>query len=107
MRADTSAPAREPSRGGADGWAGPVFLPGGRGGTGRLFFARLRGHTRTYPFLPSCDALSIRPAPGAEVLQALVDSHFVGKEWVLREDAEHAKSKTYRRAAVLPELARA
>jgi hypothetical protein len=105
MQADTSAPGRGPSRSGEDGWQGPVFLPGGRGRNGKLFFARLRGHTRTYPFLPSRDSVTIRPAPGAEVLQALADSHFAGKEWVIREDAEHAKSKTYRRAAVLAEPA--
>ncbi len=105
MQADASALAREPSRSGEDGWQGPVFLPGGRGGKGNLFFARLHGHTRAYPFLPSRDAVTVRPAPGAGALQALVDSPFAGKEWVIREDAEHAKSKTYRRAAVLPELA--
>jgi hypothetical protein len=106
MQAGAEAPAREPSRSGEDGWDGPVFLPGGRGGKGNLFFARLRGHTRTYPFLPWRDTVTIRPAPGAEVLQALVDSHFAAKEWLIRADAEHAKSKTYTRAAVLPEPAR-
>src|SRR5262245_46794714 len=34
-----AAAAREPSRSGPDGWAGPVFLPRGR----NKFFARIRG----------------------------------------------------------------
>ena len=38
----------------------------------------------------------------SEVLQALMDSHFVAKEWIVREDATHAKSKTYKRADLLP-----
>jgi hypothetical protein len=65
------------------------------------FFARNIGHTQKYPFLAAEDTVSIKPAPGAEVLQALIDSHFVGKEWAVREDADHAKSKTYRRSETL------
>jgi hypothetical protein len=101
MRAGPSAPRRAPSRSGEEGWEGPVFLPGGRrgkGGPGKLLFARIRGHTRAYPFLPAEDAVTIRPSRGAEVLQALVDSQFAGKDWAVREDARHAKSKTYTRA---------
>jgi hypothetical protein len=105
MGADASGLAREPSRCGEDGWEGPVFLPGSRRGEGRqgkLFVARLRGHTRTYPFLPSTDSVAIRPSPDREVLQALQDSHFVAREWIVREDATHAKSKTYKRSDVVP-----
>src|SRR5205823_185292 len=82
MRADTSVPAREPSRSGEDGWEGPVFLPRsrpGKGDDGNLFFARIRGYTRTYPFLPAADSVTIKPSQGSEILQALVDSDFVGK----------------------------
>jgi hypothetical protein len=46
--------------------------------------------------------VAIRPWPDSEVLQALRDSHFVAKEWIIREDATHAKSKTYKRADLLP-----
>jgi hypothetical protein len=104
MRADTSGPGREPSRRGEDGWEGPVFLPASRRGKGRqgdLFFARIRGRTQTYPFLPAQDAVTLRPTPDSAVLQALLDSQFVAKEWAVREDAIHAKSKTYKRADVL------
>jgi hypothetical protein len=100
MRADTPGPGREPLRRGEDGWEGPVFLPGsrrGKGCQGNLFFARIRGHTQTYSFLPAQDSVTLRPAPDIEVLQAFLDSHFVAKEWAVREDATHAKSKTYKR----------
>jgi hypothetical protein len=105
MGADASGLGREPSRCGEGRWEGPVFLPESRRRTGRqgkVFVARLRGHTRTYPFLPGTDSVAIRPAPDSEILQALGDSHFRAKEWIVREDATHAKSKTYKRAEVLP-----
>ena len=96
---------REPSRSGEDGWDGPVFLPEGRrrgGRRGKLFVARLRGYTRSYAFLPGTDSVAIKASPDSEVLQALRDSHFVAKEWIIRADATHAKSKTYMRADLLP-----
>jgi hypothetical protein len=105
MGADPSGLGRETSRFGDDGWDGPVFLPPGRRGGGRqgkLFMARLRGYTRRYAFLPGTDSVAIRPPPDSEVLQALMGSHFVAKEWIIREDATHAKSKTYKRADLLP-----
>jgi hypothetical protein len=110
MAADVSGTGREPSHRGEGGWDGPVFLPGNRRGRGRpakLFFARLRGDTRTYPFLPDKDSVAISPLADSEVLQALRDSLFVAKEWIIREDAAHAKSKTYKRTDVLPGTTRA
>src|SRR5262245_13607096 len=104
MGGPATGPGREPSRSGEDGWAGPVFLPGsrrGRGSSGHVFFANIHGPTRTYPFLPAEDAMVIRPSPDAEIFQALIDSQFVGQEWAVREDATHAKSKTYKRSDVL------
>lgn len=93
---------RGPTRTGDDGWDGPVFLPAKRGGRGeRLFFARLRGFTRAYPFIAGADTVAIRPAAGAEVLQTLLDSDFTPTEWIIRGDATHVKSKTYSRAEVV------
>jgi hypothetical protein len=94
--ADPRPQGREPSRSGEDGWEGPVYLPG-EGRPGPLFHARIRGQTETYPFLAASDSLLIRPAQGCEVLQDLLDSRFVVKEWAIRADATHAKSKTYPR----------
>jgi hypothetical protein len=105
MGADASGVVREPSRCGEDLWEGPVFLPESRrrkGREGKLFVARLRGYTRTYPFLSGTDSVAISPSPDSEILQALRDSCFRAKEWIIREDATHAKSKTYQRDYLLP-----
>jgi hypothetical protein len=95
MSAEASASGRAPSRSGDDGWEGPVFLPGRE----KLFFARLTGHTKIYPFAPGKDVVKLNPSRGAEIVQQLADSGFAGEEWLVREDATHAKSKTVKRAA--------
>lgn len=78
-----------------DGWAGPVFLPRRNGKTGRRFFARIEGSCRPVDFVPSRDVLEIRPAPGLPVFQVLIDSGFQAAQWLVRQDAVHAKSRTY------------
>jgi hypothetical protein len=93
-----------------DAWQGPVFLPTKRSeepGHGRFFFARVRGNTRVHPFLPAEDQVSIVPSSDTAFLQLLVDSHFGAKEWLVRENAEHAKSKTYKRVDAISLLASA
>jgi hypothetical protein len=88
----------EPSRSGAECWNGPVFLPGRRGGRGtasRVFFAKLQGLTRAFPYAPSRDTVEITPASAGSVFQMLIDSGFQGREWIVREGATHAKSRTY------------
>jgi hypothetical protein len=109
MQADAPAPRREPSRSGEDGWEGPVFLPGDQRRKvyqGNFFFAKIRGHTRTYPFLHPEDSITARPSRDSQILQALIDSHFAGTAWAIREDATHAKSRTYKRShRCAPELA--
>jgi hypothetical protein len=108
MQADSTGPKREPSRNGEDAWEGPIFLPGTPGKwnqQGKVFFAKIQGPIQTYPFLHSKDSLTIRPSEHSEILQALIDSDFAGKEWAVRQDAMHAKSKTYKRAEVLTEVA--
>ena len=110
MPADASGFERQTSHHGEDGWEGPIFLPGTsrrKGHKGKLFFAQLRGDTKTYPFLPSKDSMTIKPSPDCDILQTLTESHFVAKEWVVRADATHARSKTYKRANVLPVVTKA
>jgi len=100
MDAATGAPDRPPAPGAQSGWEGPVYLPGrggAKGGDGKLFFARLWGRTESLPFLPSRDTFSIDPSQDGGPLQLLADSHFAPREWSIRADATHAKSKTYRR----------
>jgi hypothetical protein len=107
MQTDASGLERQASRHGEDGWEGPIFLPRTSRTKRRkekLFFARLRGDTKRYPFLLSKDSMTIKPSPDFDILQALTASHFVAKEWVVREDATHARSKTYKTANVLPDM---
>jgi hypothetical protein len=85
-----------------DGWEGPVFLPRRGRKSGRLFFARIRGACRPVGFVPSRDVLEIRPASGLPVFQALIDSRFEATQWLVRQDAVHAKSKTYDGRRFLP-----
>ena len=104
MAPKTSMPARESSRQGQDGWEGFVFLPATgheTDGQAKMFVARLRGQTQVFPFLPAKDSITITPSRGSEILQVLLNSHFVANEWIVRTDATHSKSKTYRRADVL------
>lgn len=94
-----------------EGFEGPIFLP--RSGhqnqanlsrNGKWFWAQLRGNTQRYPFVSSEDSLTICPSEGLPVLKSLRDSHFTATEWVIREDATHAKSKTYSRQALAEKM---
>ena len=83
------------------GWTGPVFLPRGKRigpNEGKWFLAKIGGHTQTYSFDPVRDLVTLFPVPTQPVVQWLNDSEFSPKEWVVREAALHAKSKTYRRS---------
>ena len=100
LSAEMSPSARSPLRTGHESWEGPVFLPPrGKRGDSRLFFARLSGHTMVYPF-SSGDQFAIDLSAGGEALQPLADSRFVPQEWVVRADATHGKSRTYRRKSI-------
>lgn len=103
-RGAAAAPQRSPTHCGEAGWEGAVFLPLNRRGDNpqrKQFFTRIRGYAKTYPFLHAIDSCSIRPRPGNAVLESLIASQFDGEEWIIREDATHAKSKTYKRAELL------
>jgi hypothetical protein len=73
---------------------------------GKFFIAKITGDTRVYPFLRSEDTVLLSPVRGSDVIQALIDSGFACKEWAVREDATHAKSKTYASIETLAELVR-
>jgi hypothetical protein len=85
----------------ANGWEGPVFVPSDRRsatGRGRYFIARIGGDARRRAFAGE-DSVAIAPSGDDGVFKALRDSEFVAREWSVRADATHAKSKTYKRAA--------
>jgi hypothetical protein len=98
---DVAPPAaRTPFRQGDEEWEGWVILPQVsrvRRTQGKMFFARLRGQTQVYRFLPEADTLKLEPQSEKDVFSDLVRSHFVAHQWVVRANATHAKSKTYRR----------
>lgn len=91
---------RKAIRCGDEGWEGPIFLPGRRSLAGnKWFYARIGGRTSVYSFLPDRDELTIRHEAGPPALSWLAQSHFAGRQWIIRDSAVHAKSKTYARHA--------
>lgn len=74
-----------------------MFLPSRGGESRRLFYARVRGAAEPTAFEASRDRLELRPAAELPFLQALIDSGFRPTHWLVRQDAAHAKSKTYNR----------
>ena len=93
---EMSVAKRLATRAGDETWEGQVFLPRRSvERSSRYFFGRLAGHTTAYPFLEN-DKLSLEPSPATGVLQMIVDSTFTPQEWLMRPDATHAKSRTYR-----------
>lgn len=100
--AEMCSTGRLATRAGDESWEGPVFLPPrGAAKDSRLFFGCLRGHTVVHPF-SSDDRFVFEPSAGGGVLQPLADSDFRLQEWLVRVDATHGKSRTYRRAEAFP-----
>jgi hypothetical protein len=91
---------RRPTRCEPDGWEGAIYLPRRstrRGAEGEVFYGKLEGVTEIYPFDEDCDFVRLLPKRREGVLRALADSRFTVREWVIRQDATHAKSKTVNR----------
>jgi hypothetical protein len=100
MRSGLAATPQKPPRIGSESWEGPIFLPkksGVRSARHYVFYGKMHGEANVYPFDRQLDVVSISPAREAEVFQQLIDSDFSGEEWSVKEDATHARSKTYRR----------
>ncbi len=94
MAPDGSASRREPIRVGDDGWDGPIFLPRD-GPSGKWFYAEVGGHTRVYPFLPTGDQVTVGPGRSQDAFRRIIEAGFSGQEWSIREDARHARTKTF------------
>ncbi|MGB0384875.1 MAG: hypothetical protein ACPGWR_08645 [Ardenticatenaceae bacterium] len=89
-------PERVPIDSGEDGWDGPVYLPKSSKASKKYFMAKISGQTTTFPFDPSSDQILFRTPPASHPLfNTLIDSGFEGKEWYVRQNAYHAKSKSY------------
>lgn len=72
-------------------WQGKIYLPPQ---ADKYFVAQLGGQTEIYPFLPDADTLQFFDREKYPVFQWLRESNLVAKEWRLRGDAVHARSKT-------------
>ncbi len=80
-------------------WEGRIYLPRCRtrkSAQGKLFFARISGHTEAYSFAPASDIFALNPN-GPAAIRWLLESQASGVEWHIRRQATHARSKTYDR----------
>jgi hypothetical protein len=79
-------------------WEGAIYLPSmtdEKPGT-KVFYARLSGDRDVYPFQPG-DIFSLTLPAKDRNLRLLVDSGCAGHAWQLRNNAVHARSKTFNR----------
>lgn len=82
-----------------ESWQGAIFLPRDRphiSRQSRFFVAKLGGYTQTYPYVPALNSLTIA-SRAQPVFQWLLESNMAGKEWRIRNNAIHARSKTFTR----------
>lgn len=76
-----------------ESWEGAIFLPNARGE--KYFIGKLSGKSKVCPFTET-DLIELQPDAEHDVFELLVNSDFAGKQWRMRSNAFHAKSKTYR-----------
>lgn len=69
---------------------GPIFLPSAAD-TKYLFYASLTGEARTWPFDAQVDIMELGPSADG-VTQALVESQFQPRLWIVKDSATHQKS---------------
>jgi hypothetical protein len=89
--------ARACMRGENETMQGAIYLPKGATRNSSVFFAKLGGYTESYPFISGTDTLELKSSNPAPVFQALIESGFTPHEWRIRNNATHARSKTYSR----------
>lgn len=84
-------------RSGDEHWAGPIFLPRVRTAADaprKYFMAQLTGNAQAYAFAAGTDVLELNPAEPNDIFAELRDSGFAAREWRVRLDGTHAKSRT-------------
>ena len=63
----------------------------------RYYHLILSGVVEIYSFLPGQDTLEIETEASNRAFRWLVESNFTGKEWRIRRNGTHARSRTYGR----------
>ena len=79
-------------------WQGKIYLPRRKADShhpGKYFVAKLGGRTKVYPYSPETDTLQVFARNEHPVFQWLLESNLAGKEWRIRSNAVHARSKSY------------
>jgi hypothetical protein len=71
---------------------GRIFVP-----NNKVSFAKLSGAFESYPFLHGQDTLEIETEASSRAFRWLVESNLTGKEWRIRRNGTHARSRTYKR----------
>ena len=82
-------------------WEAALYLPrtGHTGTNGRKqFHAKIAGATKVFAFVAGTDRFVAHPSFRHAGLDCLVDGGFAPRDWHVRPDAVHARSKTFRRA---------
>jgi hypothetical protein len=100
MTATPNADRRSPIHSGYECWEPTIFLPmrnSRPNAPAKQFFARLGGDTQVYSFLSDRDQITIQLSAAAPILQSLIDSRFTGRQWMIRQNGTHARSKTVTR----------
>ncbi|MBX3413893.1 MAG: hypothetical protein KF708_14475 [Pirellulales bacterium] len=85
-----------------ESWEGTLYLPPASraaNGAQKQFHARIAGQTTILPFVAGADSFVAHPSFRHAGLDCLVDGGFTPREWHIRSDAVHARSKTFRRDA--------
>ena len=77
-------------------WQGRVFIPNRMKREPRFFVGRLAGEAIVCPFNPGQDQFEMPGEDAPELIRILRESGFTPREWSIRNDASHSKSKTYR-----------
>lgn len=80
-------------------WEGYVVLPATTrrpAASPSAFFARIAGASTTMAFDREFDLWQLDESGHCEVAKNLIESGFTPERWIIRPDAQHAKSKTFR-----------
>lgn len=88
------SPTRQDVANAMDGWHGKVWLPASRVSRRPYFVAEIRGATAKIPFDPAQDEVTLGLADSHPIAEHLHASCFQGREWFVRRQAFHGKSRT-------------